>query len=412
MPAPQATSFDDDLKAVNSDFASDLKAVQEHVAKGEPVPHPLVARLLDWLPAAGGAVGGLVGGALGLPEGGIGAIPGAIGGAAFGGAEGAAVAGMINHAIGNTPNLTNAGAAKDVATQAAIQGGSEAVGAGLGAVAKPVAQHLMQSAVKPAYALMSNAARKSEVPRVVQTLLKEGVNVTPGGVRKVNDLLTATNDQIASIIKNSNGVVYPEAVASRVDDVEGRLVRQVAPLADLGAARGVKDEFMQVHGGAPPPGSTAATLPAKPIPVQRAQELKVGTYRAIGNRAYGEVKGAQTEAEKALARGLKEDIETAVGQEGHDIKSLNARDAALMEARDAIAKRVALANNRDPGGIGWIAENPRSFIAFLMARSPAVKSMLARGLYQSAGAITKVSPQLIRTAIASIASSRDEDTAR
>ncbi len=138
--------------------------------------------------------------------------------------------------------------------------------------------------------------------------------------------------------------------------------------------------------------------------VQRAQELKQGTYRALGQRAYGEAKGATTETEKALARGLKEGIEAVHPQ----VKAPNAREGALIEAKDAIAKRVALAANRDPGGLGLIAENPKSIIAFVLARSPAVKSMLARGMYQGASRASGVPVNVIRLAMTALAQSADD----
>ena len=39
-----------------------------------------------------------------------------------------------------------------------------------------------------------------------------------------------------------------------------------------------------------------------------AQAMKQGTYRALGDKAYGELKGASIEAQKAQARGLKEEL--------------------------------------------------------------------------------------------------------
>lgn len=368
--------------------------------------HSWLSTAADWLPTIEGAAGGLIGGAAGLAGGGIGAIPGAMAGAALGGAAGEAQKQVINRLAGEPAPATVGGAAKDIALAGGSQAGAELVGGAVGAAAAPIlkagGERLMQSAVKPAYAAVKNQVRRAELPRVVKTLLDEGINVTNGGLRKINDLLEATNDQINNLITN-RGAVYPEAVAARGDDVAARLAQQAAPLDDLAANRKVVDQFMEVHGGAP-------NLPAKPLTLRQAQDLKTGTYRAIGNRAYGEARGAQTETEKALARGLKEDIETELMRQGKNIKPLNAREGRLMDAKEAIAKRVAAAGNRDPGGLGWIAENPRSFLAFVIARSPAVKSLLARGLYQSAGKAARVPPQLIRLGMAALAQDADEDT--
>ena len=131
--------------------------------------------------------------------------------------------------------------------------------------------------------------------------------------------------------------------------------------------------------------------------------MKVGTYRQIG-KDYGKLSSASVEAQKALARGLKEEIEAAIPK----IKALNAREGSLMAAQDAVAHRVAIAGNRDPAGFAWVTHTPQTFLAALMDRSPVVKSMLARGMYSSAGAAAKVSPQLIRAAVLALATEESD----
>lgn len=387
---PQSPSFEDDLKAVQSDFDKDVAEASKHVSAGQPVPHPLVAKLLGWLPTVEAAAGGAIGT--------IGGIGGRIAGATLGGAAGEAHRQLGNRMVGNPAPATSGEAGIDIGKQAAMQGGAQVLGEGVTAGLAKAGPMLMTSALKPAYAQTEKAIKSVELPRVVKTLLDEGVNVTQKGIGKINGLLSATNAEIKDIIANSNAMVYPEAVAARADDVIARAGQQVAPTGDVAAATGVVDEFMRVHGGAP-------NLPAKPIPVQTAQELKQGTYRALGNRAYGETKGAALEAEKGLARGLKEGIEAAHPEVGPK----NAREGALIEAKDAIAKRVAQAANRDPGGLGWVAENPKSFVAFLLARSPAVKSMLARGLYQSASRASGIPENVIRLGMHALAGSEGDE---
>ncbi len=354
---------------------------------------------VDWLPTAGGAAGGIIGGIGGTAFGvGVGGVPGAVGGAAVGGATGEALKQLAHRAMGDTAPTSAGEAATDIGTQAALQGGAELAGGLAAKGAAKMGTAVMQSALKPAYKTVEKSVKNVELPRVVKTLLDEGVNVTSGGIGKINGLLSATNKELQDIIANSTAKVFPENVVAAADPVLARAGNQVAPMGDRAAASGVVDEFARVHGGAP-------QYPMTPMSVQQAQTLKQGTYKAIGNRAYGETKGAALEAEKALARGLKEGIETA----HPEVKGLNAREGALIEAKDAIAKRVALAANRDPGGIGWVAENPKSFMAFLMARSPAVKSLLARGLYQSAAKAGQVPENLIRLAMQSLATSEGEE---
>lgn len=402
MPQQPATSFDDDLKAVRADFEKDLAAARDAAQNRRPLEPSLAARLLDWLPTVGGAIGGMVGG-----------IPGAaIGGAAGQGLKTTAehvaeLPGAVADVAGNLvahPRETMGGfvegalgGANDTAVEGAMQGGMTAVGSAAAPVVKWGGRQLMQSAVKPAFAMVEKQVAKNEVPRVVQTLLDEGINVTQRGIGKINSLLKATNDEINDIIVNSGRKISPTEVVRTARGAVRAAGNQVAPSADKAAARNVIEDFIASH-------ARDATGDLKRMPVQRAQELKVGTYKAIGSRAYGETKGAALEAEKGLARGLKEGIE----RQHPEVKKLNAREGSLIEAKDAIVKRIALAANRDPGGIGWVAENPRSFMAFLLARSPAVKSMLARGLYQSASKAARVPEHLIRLAVQSLATSDEE----
>ena len=48
--------------------------------------------------------------------------------------------------------------------------------------------------------------------------------------------------------------------------------------------------------------------------------------------------------------------------------------------------------------------SPRTFLAALIDRSPAVKSMIANGMWQSAERATGISANVIRGAVAAVAS--------
>lgn len=71
------------------------------------------------------------------------------------------------------------------------------------------------------------------------------------------------------------------------------------------------------------------------IPVQQAQDMKQGTYRELKNK-YGQIGSAETEAQKALARGLKENIAEAVPE----IAGLNAQESKLINALNITERRA------------------------------------------------------------------------
>ena len=133
--------------------------------------------------------------------------------------------------------------------------------------------------------------------------------------------------------------------------------------------------------------------------VQAAQSLKTGTHKALGSKAYGELKGATIEAEKALTRGLKEEIEGVAKKLGVDLGAINAREGAAIQAAESVAKRVAQVGNREPVGLLWLAANPGMFLAGLAEKSPVVKSLVARGLYNEAARIGRVPVETVRWAV-------------
>jgi hypothetical protein len=388
------------------------------------VPHPDdLGKLAEWLPAVGGAVGGVAGAAGGGPV-------GAVGGAALGGAAGEG-ARQVFHELTGGPVPTTGQVATGLATQAALQGGSELAGGLIAPVATRAAGALMQSAVKPGLKATAKAFAKGVTPEdlpVVKTLLKEGVNVSPGGIAKLDRIINTTNADIRSVLDSSSATILPSKVAARTQDVAARVANQVDPQADVAAVQGVTDRFLsqpktsqlvqtgtkQVPTGVLDASGQMTTKAApvmgraeKPITLADAQDMKTGTYRALKEKAYGELKGPEIEAQKALARGLKEEIEQEAANSGVDISALNAREGASITARDAIARRIAAAGNRDPVSLAWLAHNPTASMLFVMERSPAVKSMLARGLYQSASRAARVPENVIRTLVSAIAQQDD-----
>lgn len=354
------------------------------------------------LPAIGGTVGGIVGGIGGTVGGvGVGGVPGSIGGAAVGGAGGEAARQLINRAAGWDAGPSSAtDAAMAIGTEGAIQGGLEGLGKGFGAGMAKAAPWLMEKAVKPTTALLKEY--RTTGPAIVKTLLDEGINVTEGGVMKLQKLFNENNQQIKEALENrdnllrrlsptgDSAVVDKSRVAARVLPTANRLAQQTNPTKDLKAVGDTVTEFMN-H----------PTMPGN-LTLPEAQAMKIGTYQQIGKK-YGQISSAEVEAQKALARGLKEEIASEVPQ----ISALNKADSELMAALDAVGRQAALSARKDPVGFAWAAHHPTTFIAALIDRSPAVKSFLARGMYKQAALVGNVSPLTLRAALAAISQSSE-----
>jgi hypothetical protein len=108
--------------------------------------------------------------------------------------------------------------------------------------------------------------------------------------------------------------------------------------------------------------------------VQDAQRLKQGTYKVL-EKKYGQLGSAETEAQKGLARGLKEAIAEAVPEVG----PLNAKQSELIKALKVTGRRAMMDDNRNPVGIAGLSQSPSQLAVMLADRSALLKSLAARG---------------------------------
>lgn len=109
------------------------------------------------------------------------------------------------------------------------------------------------------------------------------------------------------------------------------------------------------------------------IPVQLAQQLKQGTYRVLSKK-YGQLGSAEIEAQKGLARGLKEGVADAVPE----VSALNATESKLLDTLSVVERRVLQDANKNPMGLASLAHHPIGWAMFMADRSAAFKSIAAR----------------------------------
>ena len=245
------------------------------------------------------------------------------------------------------------------------------------AVAGGIAPRLYQSALKPA----PRSNTLGEVARMVETGLREGIPVSEGGTRKLGSLVQDVGSKISGeIATNPQAPISKYSVASRLIDPFKKFATQVTPTSDLAALSDVGQEFL-------------GTQPAN-IPAATAQALKQGTYQQLKGRAYGELKTATVEGQKALARGLKEELESLFP----NLKKLNLRQSDLLNLKDDIEAAVNRSANRNMLGFGTpmlgagvemaTGSVPASIAAGAakeLLGAPEVKSRLAIALSRFAG---------------------------
>lgn len=223
------------------------------------------------------------------------------------------------------------------------------------------AQSLMYSALKPT--LKQHVSGDAKI--AVETLLKHGINPTAGGVEKLSAMIDDVNMQIADRIGASKAVIGRDKVSTYLDPVRSKFANQVNPTPDLVAIEKVAADFANRAEG---------------IPVQRAQSLKQGTYRVLKGK-YGEEGVASTEAQKGLARGLKEEIAAAVPE----IAGLNALDSQLIKTLSVAERRALMDMNKNPLGLSVLAHSPTGIAAFMADKSALFKSLVARMLNRASG---------------------------
>jgi hypothetical protein len=277
------------------------------------------------------------------------------------GAEGLSQLGAPPEGMQGPAESAARGGVKEALTQAPMFAGlrvppaAAAAGAGL----RGGAERMMHSALKPGvkYAKGADSA--------IDTLLEKGINVTPGGLEKLQTQIGDLNSRIAQLIQNSPEVINKPAVAARLYDTLERFKKQVDPKADLATIERTWENFME-H----------PLLTGSDIPVKTAQEIKQGTYQELKGK-YGQLGSAETEAQKALARGLKEEIAKAVPK----VRQLNAEESKLLTALPMVERRVIISANKNPIGLGLLAwKSPEALLVWMADRSELFKSLVARML--------------------------------
>jgi hypothetical protein len=239
-------------------------------------------------------------------------------------------------------------------------------------ISQTIPEKLMQSALKPTLKQLETG----QASTAVKTMLEEGINPTQAGVQKIQSKIKDLNTQVANKIESSTGTVNKTDILKYLDELETKKLKQVNPADDIVAIDKVKQEFMNFN-------KPVIKTPSQAIPVQLAQELKQGTYAGLQGK-YGQLGSTEIQAQKTLARGLKEKIAGSV----ENIGALNKAESKLLDTLSVTERRIMMDLNKDPVSLGWLANNPAATVGFMATRSPKFKSILANVLYRVGGGQT------------------------
>lgn len=286
------------------------------------------------------------------------------------------IGGMIENAENRVrnlqiPELIGEAAAMKVAPRAAaeVPGMVKQAGPAITKARDYLAQRLMQSALKPGVA---DAKTMKDVRAITNTALEQKTPVSEGGLEKLQGLSADQLQRVQDIVDDyaSRGyAISPQAAADRIRQIEPRFAAQVAPKSDIKDIGRVRDEFLNAHGG-------------MALGFDEAQAIKQGTYQQIQGQ-YGKASDAAIEAQKTIARGLREEMERIAPE----LAGENAKLGAMVELEGALARAVRRGGNADftDGSRGGLTMGAwRKTIG-----NPYVKSRLALALYEGAKASGK-----------------------
>ena len=310
-------------------------------------------------------------------------------------------------------------------TSAAWEGGKEALWQyGGGKVAKGVASlgpklkdagtSLLTRIAKPTNTLLENAGEEwgkflpDRAKSMAQAFLDRGLRITKPQV--VAGQIDAAEDALSRKIAGSTKRAETQPAIDALQDAQQK--RKYTSLPEKGQAAFEKAEAefrrnpliskdvrSQVTRARPSPTSKYGPpvtntqiektgrdlLPT--VTVQKMQKVKQGTYRDLGDAAYGELGSADREAAKQLARGQARAIEAAEPS----VKPINEEIGKLIDLRDYAEEAGKRIGNTNPVSLGaQIAVGTKSpGAAAALFERPMFGEPLARGLYGAGGWIPK-----------------------
>lgn len=259
-----------------------------------------------------------------------------------------------------------------------------------------VSEGLYQESLKPGSRVNTTADIKARV----RTGLKQGITIDEKGLGRLQGLVDQLNSSIeADIATDPNAPISPTDVSTRLVDARRAAQIQALPESDVSAVDAARTEWLRQHQipgrpavlpratglvdaqGNPIMTSGTPAVPARDIPIkaEEAQELKKGTYRQMSKKAYGEQQSGTVEAQKALARGLKEELEHIFPE----IKSKNLAEGELIDLQPDLEAAVNRLGNKST--ISRVLQ---------ILGDPAIKSRIAIALHRAGLPSSRISARL------------------
>jgi len=188
-----------------------------------------------------------------------------------------------------------------------------------------ISKKLYESSLKLSPKL-SVSARSS----IVQKGLKEGFIPTEKSLARLQEKITGIVKEVDGQVLDATyrgQIVSTGEVVNALDDLETFFRKTTTPKEYLASITKIKEAFLEAHG--------------KALTPQMAQEIKRNTHTLL-QRSYGQLSDVVKETNKALARGLRIELEKLhpeLGRLNKEASELIKLDNALNSAVGQISKR-------------------------------------------------------------------------
>lgn len=179
----------------------------------------------------------------------------------------------------------------------------------------------------------------------VKTGIEGGYTVSDKGLGRLRSNIDIVNRDIDSAIRTGaqrGSTIDMNSAASRIDQLKDYYKDYPRAEKYLDELDSIKTEVL--YKKVSMPDGTIQMVEKYPngVPLDQAQRMKQRIYQ-INRKHYGEMKSVEIEADKALARGLKEDIVSQYP----DLANLNAKDSAMIQLDEFLERAVNRSRNYD-----------------------------------------------------------------
>lgn len=236
---------------------------------------------------------------------------------------------------------------------------------------------------------MSTNLKQSVQDNIAETMLKEKIPISTGGLKKTSEKISNINKEIDNVISSGSGKeISRDSILQKLEDLKDKYqTGKALPQEHVAEVQKVIDEFSQR---------------GQSIPVQQAQEFKKDIYKELNgfyeaHQKYGVVKPqAWGDARATMASAFRNELQIHFPE----LANLNANDAALINLNKAMEKAMGRINNSNfLKMIPAILSGGKSVMRYagaLIADHPYVKSQLAIAIRK--GRLADVGGRLTQTA--------------